>query len=133
MPTTASLPSEFDPSAKLIDVTDDTWSLTLPSPLTDPLLPLDICRPIASGYLLKRGGPRNEDGIIPAQLDVIHTGGSKANEDIVGEILSMYGGLGTLARVRGLVHPVRCGLPWHVAAARKANAGFNAMMRWSTR
>lgn len=42
----------------------------------------------------------------------------------------MYAGLGTLARIRGITHPVRCVLPWHVAAARKANAGVNGMMRW---
>lgn len=127
-PTTANPAVDPDPSAKLIDMTDESWSLVLPSPLTNPLLPPHICRPVVSGYLLKRGGARDEDGLIPAQVDVVHAAGTKTGEALLEEVLRMYGALGTLARLRGIVHPVRCVLPWHVATARKANTGVNAMM-----
>lgn len=127
-PTTANPAVDPDPSAKLIDITDETWSLAFPRPLTNPLLLSHICRPVASGYLLKRGGARDDDGLIPAQVDLMHAAGPKTGEGLLEEVLGMYGALGTLARLRGIVHPVRCVLPWHVATARKANIGVNAMM-----
>lgn len=127
-PTTANPAVDPDPSAKLIDITDETWSLAFPNPLTNPLLPPHICRPVVSGYLLKRGGARDEDGLIPALVNVVHAAGPKTGESLLEEVLGMYGALGTLARLRGIVHPVRCVLPWHVATARKANIGVNAMM-----
>lgn len=81
-----------------------------------------------SGYLLKRGGARDDDGLIPALVNVVHAAGPKTGEGLLEEVLGMYGALGTLARLRGIVHPLRCVLPWHVATARKANIGVNAMM-----
>ncbi|MCJ1470627.1 mediator of RNA polymerase II transcription subunit 13 [Pseudocyphellaria aurata] len=129
-PTTANPAVDPDPSAKLIDITDETWSLAFSKPLNNPLLPPHICRPVVSGYLLKRGGARDEDGLIPAQVDVVHAAEPKTGEALLEEVLAMYGALGTLARLRGIVHPVRCVLPWHVATARKANIGVNDMMEF---
>ena len=127
-------PTPTDPSAKLIDITDSTWHLILPNFLTDLLLPRQICRSLMSGYLLKRGGVRDENGLIPAQVHLMHVPPTAQKaidyEALLEEVLGMYAALGTLARLRRIVDPVRSVVPWHVAAARKANAGVNAMMRW---
>lgn len=44
------------------------------------------------------------------------------------DVLDMYHGLGTLARIRGLVDPVRGVLPWHMAAAVNARSGLDRML-----
>lgn len=73
---------------------------------------------VASGYLVKRAGPRDEDGLIPLGVNLVH--GQKPYKAVLKEVLGMYRNLGTLARVRGVVDPVKSVLPLHVAAARKA-------------
>ena len=50
------------------------------------------------------------------------------HENLLREILGYYRGLGTLARVRGVVDSVKDVRPWHVAAAEKAVKALYMLM-----
>lgn len=77
---------------------------------------------------MKRAGPRDEDGLVRMALDFLS--GQMGHKMILKDVLTMYAGLGLLARVRGIVNGVRGLVPLHVASARKAHAVVNATMRY---
>ena len=85
--------------------------------------------PLSSGYLLKRLGTRDEDGLLTCGVNLIYA--QRPYEALLKEVLMMYGHLATLARIRGIVDPVKSVLPWHVAAAVKAHAALEATMHWT--
>ena len=95
--------------------------------LDDPFTLSDSCASLASGYLVKRAGPRDENGLIPLGVNLLH--GQKPYRGLLKEVLGMYRNLGTLARVRGVVDPMRSVLPLHVAAAKKAWKAVSETMR----
>ena len=118
-----------DPEAKLVDITDETWGVIMDGTLDEVGTLYDEYKPMASGYLVKRAGPRDEDGLIPLGVNLFH--GQKPYRAVLKEVLGMYRNLGTLARVRGVVDPVKSVLPLHVAAARKAWKGVSETMRYA--
>ncbi|KAL8924502.1 MAG: hypothetical protein Q9172_002667 [Xanthocarpia lactea] len=133
--------SDKDASARLIDIVSQTWAILSPTPGLDPYLPRQPhASVLASGYLLKRAGAEDNDGLVPLGVNLIATNLSKAeagngqtHAKTLTEILEMYSDLGMLARLRGL-EEWRVGvLPWHVAAARKAKQAVTRSMRWGQR
>ena len=119
---------DHDSEAKLVDITDETWGVIMDGTLDEVSTPSDEYIPMASGYLVKRAGPRDEDGLIPLGVNLFY--GQKPYRAVLKEVLGMYRNLGTLARVRGIVDPVKSVLPLHVAAARKAWKGVSETMRY---
>ncbi|KAF6227881.1 hypothetical protein HO133_007609 [Letharia lupina] len=119
---------DHDSEARLIDVTDETWGVVMDGTLDDLNTLTYQSASMASGYLVKRAGPRDEDGLIPLGVNLIH--GQKPYKAVLKEVLGMYRNLGTLARVRGVVDPVKSVLPLHVAAARKAWKALSETMRY---
>lgn len=83
---------------------------------------------MASGFLVKRAGPRDEDGLIPLGVNLVY--GQQPHKALLKDVLGMYRNLGVLARVRGVVDPVKSVLPLHVAAARKAWKAVSETMRY---
>ncbi|KAL8692955.1 MAG: hypothetical protein Q9224_003854, partial [Gallowayella concinna] len=143
-PATPSAPgfSEADPSARLIDVVSKTWAMMSPTPIPDPYLgPPHLAAVLASGYLFKRAGAEEDDGLLPLGINLITTIISKpeagnnfqANIKTLKEVLGMYSDLALLARLRGLEEWRTGILPWHVAAARKARRVVTRCMRWDER
>lgn len=126
--TPASASFENDADARLVDVTEGTWGLSIGSTAT-PDLASENSSPLFSGYLLKRMGPRDEDGLLTCGVNLIYA--QRPCEALLKEVLIMYGHLATLARIRGIVDPVKSVLPWHVAAAVKAHNALEATMRWT--
>lgn len=124
-PTTTSF--ENDANTRLIDATEATWGLTMGSPAI-PDIQIQNSSPLFSGYLLKRMGLRDDDGLLTCGIDLIYA--QRPCEALLKEVLEMYGRLATLARIRGIVHPVKSVLPLHVAAAIKAHAALGATLRW---
>ena len=114
---------DHDSEARLIDVTDETWGVIMDCILDDLNTPS-----LASGYLVKRAGARDEDGLIALGVNLIH--GQKPYKAVLKEVLGLYRNLATLARVRGVVHPVKGVLPLHVATARKAWKTLSETMRY---
>ncbi|KAI4140611.1 MAG: hypothetical protein LQ341_003766 [Variospora aurantia] len=64
-----------DPSARLIDIVSETWCLLSPFPIPNPsLLTAHLFAPVAmSGYLLKRAGSDDEDGLMALGVNLIST------------------------------------------------------------
>lgn len=119
---------DHDSDARLIDVADQTWGVVMDGTLDDLNTLSEKSKSMASGYLVKRAGPRDEDGLIPLGVNLVH--GQKPYKAVLKEVLGMYRNLGTLARVRGDVDPVRSVLPLHVAATRKAWKALSETMRY---
>ncbi|KAL8801668.1 MAG: hypothetical protein Q9182_004305 [Xanthomendoza sp. 2 TL-2023] len=132
---------DADPSARLIDVVSTTWAMVSPTPILDPFSgPLHLASVLASGYLFKRTGAEDYDGLIPLGINLIATvtskpevGSCQTNSKILREVLDMYSDLAMLARLRGLEEWKTGILPWHVAAARKARRVVTRCMRWGER
>ena len=128
-PTPTSGAFDYSAEAKLVDITDETWGFVMPRCFDDSHGCLGSCPASISGYLIKRTGARDEDGLIALGVNIVHA--QKPDKLLVKEVLRMYRGLGLLARVRGIIDPVSSLLPWHIAAARKAHATVSSTMLWT--
>ncbi|KAL9024501.1 MAG: hypothetical protein Q9196_006471, partial [Gyalolechia fulgens] len=137
----ASGSTDPDPAARLVDVVSETWCMISPSPIPDPYLPTPDLAPILrSGYLLKRAGTDDEDGLIPLGVNLVCTdlsrhepGTLQVQTRVLRDVLGMYGDLACLARLRGTEEWRNGVLPWHVAAARKARKAVSGCMKWGSR
>ncbi|CAD6449338.1 8d221f3b-15d5-4f29-ba50-02ddc933663e [Sclerotinia trifoliorum] len=119
-----AVPHEPDQNSRLLDITDQTWGAVLSHRLNNSNSLLEFNPALISGYLIKNSGTNTDDPPLVMEVNIIHAevvGNPRTFHDtLLREILGYYRGLATLARVRGVVHPVRDGRPWHVAAAEKA-------------
>ncbi|KAI4170694.1 MAG: hypothetical protein LQ343_004793 [Gyalolechia ehrenbergii] len=130
-----------DPAARLNDVVSETWCMISPSPIPDPYLPTPHLAPVLrSGYLFKRAGPDDEDGLIPLGINLIsmdlsrnEPGTTQVQAKLLRDVLGMYGDLACLARLRGTEEWKSGVLPWHVAVARKARRAVSGCMKWGPR
>lgn len=126
--THASTPGENtaepDSDSCLVDYTDQSWGAVLAHRLNNSNSLLDLNPALISGYLIKRGGTNLDDPPITMEVNVVYSdvvGNPRTfHESLMREVLGYYRGLGTLARVRGIVDPVLDCRPWHIAAAEKA-------------
>lgn len=125
-PTTGAF--DHNAEARLIDITDETWGATIARGLDDPNVPTDFCHATMSGYLIKRAGARDEDGLMAFAVNIIHA--PKPDKALLKDVLGMYRGLTLLAKIKGVVDQESIVLPWHVAAAKKAHAVVTSTMRW---
>ncbi|KAL8715726.1 MAG: hypothetical protein Q9220_000393 [cf. Caloplaca sp. 1 TL-2023] len=151
LPGTPSAPTsgftDHDSSARLVDIVSQTWCFISPIPIPDPYLHAPHLAPVAmSGYILKRRGTDEEDGLVSLGVNLIaldvsrssatssqKTGsdnGKTQQEKMLREVLGMYSDLAHLARLRGTEEWKEGVLPWHVAAARKAVGAVRGCMRW---
>jgi mediator of RNA polymerase II transcription subunit 13 len=125
-------PVEPDADARLIDYTDQSWGAVLAHRLNNSNSLLELSPALISGYLLKRGGTNLDDPPIVMEVNVVYSevvGNPRTfHEGLLREILGYYRGLGTLARVRGVVDPVKDVRPWHIAAAEKAVKALYMLM-----
>lgn len=124
--------TEPENDARLIDYTDQSWGAVLSHRLNNSNSLLEINPALISGYLIKRGGTNSDDPPIVIEVNIVHSeviGNPRTfHEGLLREILGYYRGLGTLARVRGVVDPVKDIRPWHIAAAQKAVKALYVLM-----
>ena len=116
---------DHDADTRLIDITDETWGVVVNRVGDDAFLPSEFCPALASGYLLKRVGPRDEDGVARTGVNIIL--GQKPHRPLLKAVLGMYRNLGLLARIRGIADHLKGVEPFHIAAVRKATAAVYAM------
>lgn len=125
-----------DPDLTLRSPLSDTWSVILPFGLSQSREVLPSRPSLLSGFLLKRRGPRDEDGATQLGVHLVYTsvagdadeGKRKAaREEMLRVVLGEFGGLVTLAGTRGCTDPVEDVVPWHVATAIK---GARVLNRW---
>jgi mediator of RNA polymerase II transcription subunit 13 len=123
---------EPDSDARLIDSTDQSWGAVLGHRLNNSNSLLELNLALISGYLIKRGGTNNEDPPIVMEVNIVYSevvGNPRTfHESLLREILGYYRGLGSLARVRGIVDAVKDVRPWHIAAAEKAVKALYMLM-----
>ncbi|KAL1960376.1 hypothetical protein VTO42DRAFT_8336 [Malbranchea cinnamomea] len=120
--------SDPDPTL-LVDKTDETWAITLSHRLnTSPSL--STYRPAqASGYLLRRRGISDTDGLASLAVNVIYTQARLPADVVLKDILRMYRDLATLSRTRGIAHAQgSCPLPWHIATAVKGQEALSYIL-----
>ena len=113
-----------------MDVSEETWGVVMPGAFANA--PWGPCGdstaskpPRLSGHLMKRAGVRDEDGLVSIRVDLLHA--LSPSHVLLKEVLEMYGSLGALARMRGIVDPVKSVLPWHMAMVKKSCAALRAM------
>ena len=114
-----------------MDVTDETWGVILNRSADDVCLPSDLCKAIVSGFLIKRAGVRDEDGLIRLGVGIVCAHGPI--KPLLKAVLGMYRNLALLAKVRGTIDKVTGIMPLHLAAARRARRAVEASMRWGQR
>ncbi|KAI9682368.1 MAG: mediator of RNA polymerase II transcription subunit 13 [Caeruleum heppii] len=117
---------EMDDNATITDMEDEVWAVVLShrSHVHDSVVEH---RPaLASGYLVQRMGSGADEAPMALGVDLLH--GSRPYEPLLREILAMYRGLGDLARIRGVTDGSKGVLPWHIAAAAKAQEALGQMM-----
>lgn len=123
---------EPDSDARLIDYTDQSWGAILAHRLNNSNSLLELSPALISGYLIKSGGTNNEDPPVVMEVNIVYTEASgnprTVHENLLKEILGYYRNLGTLARARGVVDPIKDVRPWHVAAAEKAVKALYMLM-----
>ncbi|MCJ1364966.1 mediator of RNA polymerase II transcription subunit 13 [Acarospora aff. strigata] len=129
-PTNAGTPTdnafEIDPEASLIDVSDESWGMLLRHRIHNTRSLTERRPGLASGYLIKRAGRHDEDGIVAMSVNLLQ--GDSPYDPQLRDILTMYRGLGTIARLKGLAHPIKSVMPWHVAAAVEAQEALSSLM-----
>ena len=148
IPLNAATPPEvsFDPTNEadltVQDPTEEAWCIILPFGLNQSHENI-TCRPaMLSGFLLKRQGLRDEDGLARLGAHLIHTSTlsgpldadegkrkavAAAREELLRDILGQFRGLVTLAKTRGCIDSVHDVVPWHVATAVK---GARVLNKW---
>ena len=132
IPAAASI--DHDNEARLVDITEETWGVVtgVPSCTAGAIISdftTTICAALVSGYLIKRAGPRDQDGLLSMAVDIVHA--QKANHGLMKDVLIMYRNLGTLARSRENTDSVRGLLPCHLAIAKRAFTAVQALMPWT--
>ncbi|PLB41339.1 uncharacterized protein BDW47DRAFT_66747 [Aspergillus candidus] len=120
-PTPTDAQIEAESESTLMDIGDETWGVILSHRLNNSPHLTELRPVLASGYLLRRRGAADGDGVYSMCVNLIHTTRpSQSYEGILRESLGMYRGLATLARARGTVTVQHSTLPWHVATAVRA-------------
>lgn len=131
-PTGTVEPLEPDGDSRLVDLTDQSWGAVLGHRLNNSNSLVDLNLALISGYLIKRGGMNNDQPPIVMEVNIVHSevvGNPRTfHESLLKEVLLCYRGLGSLARVRGVVDPVKDVRPWHVAAAEKVVEALYMLM-----
>ncbi|KAK4150875.1 mediator complex subunit 13 C-terminal-domain-containing protein [Chaetomidium leptoderma] len=125
----ADTSSSSSSDTTLIDTTETTWGIVVSHRLNNSPSLTELNPALASGYLVKRAGPRAEDAPVAIEVNVVYSDNARALYDVLlREMLTYFRGLGTLARARGVVEREVDVRPWHVAVVEKAVRGLYLLM-----
>jgi mediator of RNA polymerase II transcription subunit 13 len=119
-PTDLSAPVEPDTDAVLIDAHDESWAVILSHRLNNSTYITEYRPALVSGYLLRRKGVNDSQGVAAMSVNLVHTSRpSGAYETVLREALNSYRDLATLARAKGTFAVQHNTLPWHIATVVK--------------
>ena len=124
--TTSDLSTDIDADTRLIDTGDQTWGIFLGHRLRNSHSLVDHRPALASGLLLKRRSTNNDPPPVCMSVSILRA--PCAPETVLKEVLIMYRELGVLARFKGVAHPIDGVLPWHLAAATRAQEVLSALI-----
>lgn len=118
---TPEVPPEAESDFVLTDIHDESWSVILSHRLNSSPHLTEYRPALASGYLLRRKGSIDGDGVFATNVNLIYVQHPTSSYEILlKEILGMYHDLAILARARGIQCVQRNTLPWHIASAVRA-------------
>ena len=119
--STPEVPPETESEYILTDVHDESWGVILSHRLNSSPHLTEYRPALASGYLIRRKGPTDGDGVFAMNINLVYTQRTPPSYEILlKEIFGMYYDLGVLARIRGTHCVQRNTLPWHIATAIRA-------------
>ncbi|ETN39617.1 uncharacterized protein HMPREF1541_05843 [Cyphellophora europaea CBS 101466] len=114
----------FDPNAdndlSIVDPGEESWAVILPYGVNQSKDILEIRPAVASGYLVKRNGIREEDGLTMLGVHMIwptpnpSTTPPGQREDELEDLVNDFRGLVTLAAARGCIDKATSCVPWHI-------------------
>lgn len=111
---------EADTDAVLIDACEESWAVVLSHRMSNSTYMTEYKPALVSGYLLRRKGVNDSQGVTAMSLNLIHTSRPPGfHEAVLKEALNNYRDLATLARAKGTLHVQHNTLPWHIATAVK--------------
>ncbi|KAJ5093435.1 Mediator complex subunit Med13 [Penicillium angulare] len=121
----APTPTEptFEPDSDVVitDLSDESWAVILSHRLNSCPHVTEYRPALASGYLLRRKGTTDSDGVFSMTVNLIHSQRpASSHEPLLKEILGMYRDLASLARIKGMRSVQGNTLPWHIATALRA-------------
>ncbi|MCJ1245369.1 mediator of RNA polymerase II transcription subunit 13 [Trapelia coarctata] len=116
---------DTDPSARLIDVRDESWGLVAPRCFSTAIFNIPAALSVGSGYLIKRRGVRDEEGWCLMGVHVLSA--EKWGEASMRELLGTYRALAAVARWRGVGEG---GVPLHLAWVERAGRGVRRCMAY---
>ncbi|KAJ5267127.1 hypothetical protein N7478_009935 [Penicillium angulare] len=120
-PTPTEPTFEPDSDVVLTDLSDESWAVILSHRLNSSPHITELRSALASGYLLRRKGTTDGDGVHAMTVNLIHSQRpASSHEPLLREILGMYRDLASLARARGMRSVQGNTLPWHIATALRA-------------
>ncbi|KAK2783038.1 mediator of RNA polymerase II transcription subunit 13 [Onygenales sp. PD_12] len=120
------IPPDPDLETVLVDKSDETWGVTLSHRLNNSYSLAKSQPALASGYLFRRSGISDTDGHAVMSVNIIHTSSRRPIDMLLRDVLRMYRGLATLARVRGIIHVQgNNALPWHIMTAVKGQESLS--------
>ncbi|CAG7930508.1 unnamed protein product [Penicillium olsonii] len=118
-PTEMSL--DTDPEAVLVDICDESWSAVLSHRLNSSPHLTEFRPALSSGYLLRRKGATDSDGVYAMAVNLIHSSHPVATHDcVLRKVLRMYRDMSCLARAKGTCSVQNNTLPWHIVTALRA-------------
>lgn len=119
--STPEVPPETESEYILTDVHDESWGVILSHRLNSSPHLTEYRPALSSGYLIRRKGPTDGDGVFAMNINLVYTQRTPPSYEILlKEIFGMYYDLGVLARIRGTHCVQRNTLPWHIATAIRA-------------
>ncbi|KAJ6160918.1 hypothetical protein N7470_004314 [Penicillium chermesinum] len=120
-PTPTEPSVEPDADVILTDICDESWAVILSHRLNSSPHITELRPALASGYLLRRKGATDGDGVYAMTVNLVHTQRPASSHDaILRDVLSMYRDLASLARTRGIRSVQANTMPWHIATALRA-------------
>lgn len=117
-PTPTEPSVEPDSDVVLTDICDESWTTVLSHRLNSSPHVTEFRPALSSGYLLRRKGATDGDGVFTLTVNLVYTQRpSPAHDAILKDILGMYRDLASLARTRGMRSVQGNTFPWHIATA----------------
>lgn len=120
-PTPTDMSLDTDPEAVLIDICDESWLVILSHRLNSSPHLTEFRPALSSGYLLRRNGPTDADGVFAISVNLIYSPRpAPSHDNVLKKTLSMYRDMGCLARAKGICSVQNNTMPWHIVTALRA-------------
>ncbi|KAJ9640818.1 hypothetical protein H2204_003107 [Knufia peltigerae] len=129
----------LDPNVELdltlLDPAEESWGIILPYGLNQSKNMIEIRPAVVSAVLLKRRGPKIEEGFNSLEISLVYLAsqaaggfGQTAPDDLLEDVIKQYRGLLTLGVSRGCVDPLKESLPWHVATVARGSRALGEVL-----